>query len=326
VTPRGTDWTLAALVALLAATGALTLFGGSWVFVAHDLAGFALGGVLVWKLRRVWRRIGTRRAGLIALLLVAVTLLTGIAWSSAVTPTLFGYNPLNFHSVFGAVLAAAVLTHAAGRAKRPRRGDLTRRQVIASAGVGVGALALWQLQRTPGLAGAKRRFTGSYEVASFEGNAFPCTSWVADAPKPLGDYALVFGDRRLAASELDADDALTATLDCTGGFYSTQRWRGIRLDRLLGDAPGSHVRVISDTGYRWGFDRADAPHLLLATHVGGEPLTHGHGAPVRLVAPGHRGFIWVKWVTRVELHDGPDPGALPSTLWSSFTPRGRGSS
>jgi DMSO/TMAO reductase YedYZ molybdopterin-dependent catalytic subunit len=326
VTPRGTDWSLATLVAVLAVSGGLTLFGGGWVFVAHDLAGFALAGVLVWKLRRVWRRIGTRRAGLLALLFVALTFVSGIAWSSAIKPTLFGYNPLNFHSVFGAFLAAAVVTHAVGRAKRPRRGDLTRRQVIASAGVGLGAFALWQLQRTPGLASAKRRFTGSYEVASFEGNAFPSTSWVADAPKPLeAGYALAFGDRRLSASELDAGDELTATLDCTGGFYSTQHWRGTRLDRLLGDAKGSHVRVISHTGYRWSFDRDDARELLLATHVGDEPLSHGHGAPVRLVAPGRRGFIWVKWVTRVELHDGPDPGAFAATVWSSFTPRGRGS-
>jgi hypothetical protein len=320
VTPRGTDWSLAALVAVLAVSGGLTLFGGGWVFVAHDVAGFALAGVLGYKLRRVWRRIGTRRAGLLAAAFVAGTLLTGIAWSSAVKPTVFGYNPLNLHSVLGAVLAGAVLTHALQRAKRPRRGDLTRRQVIASAGVGVGAFAAWSAQRTPGLASAKRRFTGSYEAASFEGNAFPTTSWVADHPKPLEHYTLAFGDRRLTAAQLDAGDTLTATLDCTGGFYSTQRWRGTRLDRLLADAPGSHVRVISHTGYRWSFDRAEARNLLLATHVGGEPLSHGHGAPVRLVAPGQRGFIWVKWVTRVELHDSPDPGAFASTVWSSFTP------
>jgi DMSO/TMAO reductase YedYZ molybdopterin-dependent catalytic subunit len=46
----------------------------------------------------------------------------------------------------------------------------------------------------------------------------------------------------------------------------------------------------------------EARDLLLATHVGGDPLSHGHGAPVRLVAPGKRGFEWVKWVTHVEVN------------------------
>ena len=68
----------------------------------------------------------------------------------------------------------------------------------------------------------------------------------------------------------------------------------------------------------------DARGLLLATGVGGEALSREHGAQVRLVAPGRRGFEWVKWVVRVELHDGPDPGAPASTVWSSFTPEGRG--
>ena len=84
------------------------------------------------------------------------------------------------------------------------------------------------------------------------------------------------------------------------------------------------MRVISHTGYRWTFELRDAPGLLLANGVGGEALSHEHGAPVRLVAPGRRGLEWVKWVVRVELHDGPDPGAPASTVWSSFTPEGRG--
>jgi Oxidoreductase molybdopterin binding domain len=314
MTARGTDWTLAALVAVLAATGALTLFGGPIVFALHDVAGLGLGGVLVWKLRRVWRRLFTRQAGLIAAALVLGTLASGVLWSSAVHPVAFGYNALNLHGALGAALAVAVLVHAFQRAKPPRARDLTRRQLLSSAGVGAGALLAWRLQRAPGLASARRRFTGSFEA----GDDFPATSWVADAPAPLTGYALHVGDRTLTAQQLDRGDELTATLDCTGGFYTTQRWRGTRLDRLIEGLPGSHVRVVSVTGYRWSFDRREASGLLLATHVGGRPLTHGHGAPVRLVAPGRRGFIWVKWVTRVELHDGPDPGAFLSTLTSSF--------
>jgi hypothetical protein len=306
VTPRGTDWTLAALVAGLALTGALTLFGGPVVFALHDVVGFALIGALMYKFRRVWRRAFTRKAGAVALALVTATLATGIAWSSAIHPSLLGYNELAWHDLLGAALALAVLTHAFQRAKKPRTKDLTRRQLLTSAGVGVAALAAWRL------AGAKRRYTGSFET----GDDFPATSWVADAPAPLSDYALTVGDRTF--TELDRGDELTATLDCTGGFYTTQTWRGTRLDRLIEGLPGDHVRVISVTGYRWSFSREEAQHLLLATHVSNAPLSHGHGAPVRLVAPDHRGFIWVKWVTRVELHDRPDPGAFISTLTSSL--------
>jgi DMSO/TMAO reductase YedYZ molybdopterin-dependent catalytic subunit len=45
---------------------------------------------------------------------------------------------------------------------------------------------------------------------------------------------------------------------------------------------------------------------------------------VRLVAPGRRGFEWVKWVTRIELHEHGDAGAAGSTVWSSLSARGRG--
>jgi DMSO/TMAO reductase YedYZ molybdopterin-dependent catalytic subunit len=52
-------------------------------------------------------------------------------------------------------------------------------------------------------------------------------------------------------------------------------------------------------------------------------LAH-HGAQCRFVVPGRRGFEWVKWMARVELHEGPDPGAVASSVWSSFSAAGRG--
>jgi DMSO/TMAO reductase YedYZ molybdopterin-dependent catalytic subunit len=63
---------------------------------------------------------------------------------------------------------------------------------------------------------------------------------------------------------------------------------------------------------------------LLATHLGDEGLSHGHGAPAPLVVPAARGFQWVKWVTRIELLEHPDYGAPASTVWSSFTSAGSG--
>ena len=63
--------------------------------------------------------------------------------------------------------------------------------------------------------------------------------------------------------------------------------------------------VHSVTGYWIRFPVRDLDHLLLATTVNGEPLRPGHGYPVRMVAPGRRGFWWVKWVDRVELTTTP---------------------
>jgi len=121
------------------------------------------------------------------------------------------------------------------------------------------------------------------------------TSWTLKAPT-----------RKWAYDELARfDDRLTATLDCTGGFYSTQEWSGVRLDRLLGGASGASIRVISHTGYDRRFPLDEAPRLLLATSIGARPLDPGHGYPARLVSPDRRGFWWVKWVVAIEVDDLP---------------------
>ena len=123
-------------------------------------------------------------------------------------------------------------------------------------------------------------------------------------------------------------DELVALLDCTGGFYSSQRWHGVRISRLLDLAQphvdARYVSFISVTSYRWSLPLDEARQALLATHVGDDALSHDHGAPLRLVAPGRRGFEWVKWITRIELRTEPDPGELIAIHTSSFTPEGRG--
>ena len=341
------------MVTVLAVTGVGTAFAGgvgdAWVFAVHGVAGFGLAAVLVWKLRRVGRRLRRpsswdrrARAGILALLLVGATLTSGWLWSAGLGLSwrVAGYNLLNLHFVTGTVLSLAVLGHAVLRARRPRRSDLaSRRQFLLTSGVAGSALLVWWLQGPlldfAGLRGAARRFTGSYDVDSLEGNEFPTTSWISDSPRrlPATEHRVrvdgnVANSLELSIADLDAGDELTAVLDCTGGFVSEQRWSGTRIRALLDRArPGrdaSHVRVISHTGYRYSFEIENARSMLLATRVAGEPISHGHGAPVRLVAPGHRGFQWVKWVVAIEVHDGPDPGAFASTIWSSYTPEGRG--
>ncbi len=68
----------------------------------------------------------------------------------------------------------------------------------------------------------------------------------------------------------------------------------------------------SATGYARRFPLDEADDLLLATHVEDETLSAGHGFPLRLVVPGHRGYDWVKWVTEVEVSS--EPGWLEPPL------------
>ncbi|HYB30937.1 MAG TPA: molybdopterin-dependent oxidoreductase [Solirubrobacteraceae bacterium] len=344
MTARVTDWGLAGLVAALLVTGALTLLAGSpgaaWIIAVHDACGFAIAVLVVIKIRRVWPRLvraarGIHAAGIGAGLAIVGCFLAGFLWSGGVAVAPAGYSLLSWHDALGAILAIVVAIHMVVRAKRLRRRDLAgRRQFLAAIGLGACAVVGWRVQRPVeallALKGARRRFTGSYEAGSFAGNAFPSTSWVADNPAAIDPASyrlrvegLVAHPIAISLDELSAADELVATLDCTGGFYSTQRWRGVRLGTLLdlaGPYSGArHVTVGSITGYRWSFAIGDARGLLLATHVTGAPLSHDHGAPVRLVAPGARGFQWVKWVTRVEVRRDPDLAAPLSTIWSSFT-------
>ena len=345
MTARVTDWGLAGLVAALLVTGALTLFAGApgeaWIIALHDACGIAIALLVIVKLRRVWPRlvgaargVHRRAAGIGAALAVIGCLLAGFLWSGGAAVAPAGYSLLSWHDGLGAILAIAAAFHMAVRAKRLRRRDLAgRRQFLTATGLAACAVLAWRVQRPVealfALKGARRRFTGSYEAGSFAGNAFPSTSWVADNPAVIdpSSYRLRVGGlvaRPLAISlgDLAAVDELVATLDCTGGFYSTQRWSGVRLGSLLelagADPTARHVTIGSVTGYRWSYGIEGARDLLLATHVTGAPLSHEHGAPVRLVAPGARGFQWVKWVTRIELRRDPDLTAPLSTVWSSF--------
>jgi len=148
VTPRGTDWSLALLVALGLATGLATWFAGSresaWVFAAHAALGVSLALVLVWKLRRVWPRVVVRARwdrrtglGLATLLLVAVVLASGLTWSSGLDAAFAGMSLLGWHVLLGVMLGALVLSHALARARPLRAADVRdRRQFLAAASVG----------------------------------------------------------------------------------------------------------------------------------------------------------------------------------------------
>ncbi len=352
MSPRLTDWSIALTAALAFTTGIVSLVSGlpqDWfIFILHGIAGFWLLLLLWGKLRRVWPRLihprrWDRRTifGLLALLLVMLALVSGIWWVGGGDLYFVGFNLLNWHIIAGFVVTTAIVVHMLARAKRLRKRDIVgRRRMLYFGALLLGSVAIWPAQqlveRTLNLPGARRRFTGSYESNSYAGNVFPTSSWVADAPRPIDGQAwrlslggAVTTPRDFTYEELvAAGDELEATLDCTGGFYSTQHWRGIRIGRLLDYADlhtdARYVSFISVTSYRWSLPLEEARTALLATHIDDGPLSHEHGFPLRLVAPGRRGFEWVKWITRIEVLTVPDPGQVLSIFTSSFTNAGRG--
>lgn len=111
--------------------------------------------------------------------------------------------------------------------------------------------------------------------------------------------------------------------DCEDGG-SVQRWSGVRvgslLDRASPYADASHALVRSaDPDFACGFDLDRLKNALLAVQVDGDPVPPDRGGPIRLIPDAPDADCWerVKWVSRIEILDGP-PGdedtARESTL------------
>jgi DMSO/TMAO reductase YedYZ molybdopterin-dependent catalytic subunit len=135
---------------------------------------------------------------------------------------------------------------------------------------------------------------------------------------------------------------VTVTMECAGngrlgmdpvppgepwrfGAVSTTTWSGVSLRTLL-ERAGLEPAVVeilglgADAGPRDDADGevrfaralpiADAMHpdTIVATHMGGEPLSLDHGAPMRLIVPGWYGMASVKWLTRLDAITAPFTG------------------
>src|SRR5262249_41525359 len=152
------------------------------------------------------------------------------------------------------------------RPVRIRPTDLSRRNLIRSGAVlgggAVGWLAVTGVLDVTGAPGAGRRLTGSFENGSGVPSAMPVTQWLNDSVQELESATwrlqVLGGARSYSLDELAGfGDTLSATLDCTGGWYAQQAWRGATLDRLLEGSDGESIVVRSVTGYSRRFPRSD---------------------------------------------------------------------
>jgi DMSO/TMAO reductase YedYZ molybdopterin-dependent catalytic subunit len=307
---------------------------GFW-YELHRLLGVALVLTLLWKAPIVKRSLARRLArpqlrrttlpGLLTGLCALVALGLGLGWTTSLLDleSFGGYSPLNVHVELGLLLLPLLAWHLSRRwERRPSLPALlARRRTLTHLGVlALGSLAGWRIvdatiaemvQR------GERRASASRHIGSFTANAFTEEIWQFDTVPMIApeSWRLDVADQRgtietltLAALEGLPPATFDALLDCTGGWWTVQRWTGWRVDDVLKlaglDDLAAHdglAEVVSVTGHRWTFPLREFRTMLLATHVGGEPISPGHGAPVRLVAPNRRGFQWVKWVDRIAI-------------------------
>lgn len=314
---------LALLVALAAATGtgvlafAIGTGANGWTTFAHSVAGLAIVLLTPWKSLIVRRGLRRQRphtgTSVLLSVLVVFALAAGLLHSSGIASHLGSVSAMQLH--VGAALAALPLAlwHVRTRRVRMHRTDMARRQALKAGALLGGAAVVYagleSIFHIASLPGAERRFTGSLERGSMNPEAMPVTQWLDDRVPTLdGDrMSIEIAGRDWSIGELTPyDDRVRATLDCTGGWFAEQDWAGVWLDRVVDTRRGARsLVVISATGYSRRFPIGDASKLLLATRVAGDVLSPGHGYPARIVAPGRRGFWWVKWITRIETSDRP---------------------
>ena len=328
------------ILTLFCVLGITGIYGLFWTFPAslfeiHRLAGWALILLVPWKsaialrsLKRGLRlRLGRNLIIVVSILLAIATLtilILVLMWTWQIGPDYvwigpFAYSAIGWHWGIALGLAPLFIFHVWKRWPRPKQEDfLGRRQAIKMMGLGVAALASWGIVETlaTSIASSKvqRRFTGSREHGSFSGLDFPITNG-ADQGKIQLDSSIrtltIKGkvNKPLLLNYADvialSNSEISATIDCTGGWYSTQIWRGVRLSDLLSQTEiqvEKYILTLRDvSGYTSLFTPAEISEILLATHVGNKVLNHWHGYPLRAVVPSRRGGHWVKWLTEIEV-------------------------
>jgi hypothetical protein len=336
------DRFLALLVALLLASGLLTLRAGTPptapLFVAHGLmAGLLLAALGLKLARSVPGAIGARRWGRLVQAssvtgLAAAALAGGFAWvAGGRILSLGAWTVLTLH-VWAALALVPLLTlhliprrwrllRPSSKPQRNARSDasvlratrFTRRALLIWGGLGAAGLGVWTAtQVADAVSGAHRRFTGSRALPA--GGVPPVTTFYGEEPPTIDSAAWrltvrgrVARELQLSTRDLAAMSSRTAmaTLDCTSGWSMTTDWRGVAIGPLLeaavADPEARTVVVRSATGWATSLGMVEAREALLATHVAGQPLPPGNGAPLRLVAAERRGLDWVKWVDTLEV-------------------------
>jgi DMSO/TMAO reductase YedYZ molybdopterin-dependent catalytic subunit len=153
-------------------------------------------------------------------------------------------------------------------------------------------------------------------------------------PVPRENWQLLIGGqmrqtRTLAWSDLQSFPLVEQmhTLECIGNpvggrLLGNFVWQGVRLRDVLALArptPASDHLLISGVDEYFTsvpLDLAMDERSMLAFSVGGQPLPHTHGYPIRVLLPGVYGQKQPKWVVALEATTGARPGTWELQGWS----------
>jgi len=326
------------VICVLGITG---LYGLVWPFPSvwfeiHRVAGWALIVIIPWKtiislhsLRRGFDHRLDRNVMIVVSVVLAIAtfiiLVFGLIWKWNLGEYYlwmagYGYTAIGWHwGIALYLLLPLFVLHVWRRWPHPKKTDfIGRRQALKLMGFGAASVAAWGIAETLAKTlqndESSRRFTGSREDGSFTGLDYPVTSGPGQGRIKIDPSAWHLTIKGAVKTPLTlaypdvlalSTSEVVATLDCTGGWYSIQTWRGIHLADLLTqaeidqDAIGIVMKGISE--YTAYFTFAQAQEILLATHVGSQVLDHRHGYPLRAVVPSRRGWHWVKWLTEIEV-------------------------
>ena len=116
----------------------------------------------------------------------------------------------------------------------------------------------------------------------------------------------------------------------THGMIHNMEYTGVSLRTLLNEAgvkpEGKWVYVeghdASSNGRSIPMEKA-LDDCIVAFFANGEALRMEHGYPVRLVVPGWEGNMWVKWLRRIGVHDGPIESREETSKYTDLMPDGR---
>jgi DMSO/TMAO reductase YedYZ molybdopterin-dependent catalytic subunit len=140
---------------------------------------------------------------------------------------------------------------------------------------------------------------------------------------------LVSNPATLSFADVDADPSIVrtvlSTLRCildnnaVPGLIGTATWTGISLSHVLEQAGidlrrARRLRLYGADGFTnnlpiekvFGSMENGLIEPLLVYSMNGNPLRPEHGAPIRLLVPGHYGYKSIKWLERIEVTDQDD--------------------